>query len=248
MKEFILPDLPAAEKEKLAAQAVSALESFNEINSNGGVHAMLLKYNGHEWVDDSEPRFVADLHFPKGDRIDYETGSQYFYHCHREDYETEEHGHFHTFVRKSGWGDAVLKDVPEAEKFDCNPMTHLICVALNRVGMPIRLFTVNRWVARETMFEPQQMHKFVDNFDAKNAKGDENLSALDNFVTSLLTVFSPQIKYLQEQRDVVMAAEIEKYNGEDNPYLAKEIEELSSIDISLENQIGWIMSFEEDAA
>ncbi len=38
-------------------------------------------------------------HYPKGDRIDYDTGAQYFYHCHRESEETEEHGHFHCFLR-----------------------------------------------------------------------------------------------------------------------------------------------------
>ena len=255
MTQFSYPDLGAQAQAELSNHAVGALEALKSINARGGVHALLLKHNNHEWKDGAEPKFIADFHFPKGDRIDYETGSQYFYHCHREDYETEEHGHFHVFIRKKakqegcGWPEGVeLLDVPEADKFIASPMTHLVCIAMNRSGMPIRLFTVNRWVTRETMFAPDQMKDFAKKFDATNAKGDAELHTLDHFITHVMALFNPQIEYLLDQRDVKMANAIAAHSGDDNPYLSKDIEELSSLDIALEAQVAWLMDADEDAA
>ena len=46
--------------------------------------------------------FLEWDHYPKGDVVDWETHSQYYYHAHPKKNRPGEHGHFHTFLRYKG--------------------------------------------------------------------------------------------------------------------------------------------------
>ena len=83
---------------------------------------------------------LAMEHYPPSDVRDDEQGLQFFYHCHRAG--GVEHGHVHLFAhatrtgrRRRGAGTGPLSDP-----------SHLIAVGLDARGLPISLFTVNRWV------------------------------------------------------------------------------------------------------
>lgn len=52
-----------------------------------------------EVLKDQGP-FIELEHYPKDDVFDDESHSQYYYHTHRSD--SQEHGHFHTFLRAGG--------------------------------------------------------------------------------------------------------------------------------------------------
>jgi hypothetical protein len=179
-------------------------------------------------------------HYPKGDRIDHATGAQYFYHCHREDMDKEEHGHFHCFLR--------YKHIPKRrkptpladwDKYINNPMTHLVAIAMNRYGQPIRLFTVNRWVTSETWYDAHHIPSFLKKFKM-SLTDDPYWQVLDQWVDGILKIFSPQIAWLHNQRDKIMVKHALEHPHQ-NIYEDKTIEELSEISIDLKTQIQWLI-------
>ncbi len=230
---FSLPILSDYKREKLTACAMRLLESQQQLHAeHQGLHAFMLANSLHE---DEEP-FTAMRHYPKGDRIDYESGGQYFYHCHRENFETEEHGHFHVFIRASGWPKSYrLPAIPERDKYSDNPMTHVISIGLNRHGQPIRLFTVNRWVSQECWFEAERLRRMSQKFSL-NVQKNEQWKLLDDWIENLVHLFMPQTLWLQQQRD-----EMVKDIVSADPYHDTDFEELSSLSINLEQQIQWLM-------
>jgi len=91
---FTLPPLTSWQKTKLLHYAEQVLSSQQQMQTHTGkniLHYTLLKKRKH----------IRLQHYPLGDRIDLKTGGQYFYHCHRENFTSSEHGHFHCFLRKT---------------------------------------------------------------------------------------------------------------------------------------------------
>ncbi len=238
---FTLPNITNYRREKLTGHAMAVLEAQAALNEQGGILNFLHTHSGQEGDG-----FYSWLHYPKGDRIDYKTGGQYMYHCHREDFETEEHGHFHTFVRKVGWPKGMSRaQLPDKERFAKHPMTHVICIAMNRVGKPIRLFTVNRWVANDTWFEAKKLARLTKKFACRPEKEAELWAPMDTWLENMMHLFQPQVLWLQEQRDAEMkrliAQDTKNYPETHYPYQDKAIEELSSLPISIEGQVQWLM-------
>ena len=233
---FTLPPLTQWHKARMlnyAKQVLGAQHSMMTAKGKNIIHYTLQKKRRHIQLN----------HYPKGDRIDKKTGAQYFYHCHREDYEQEEHGHFHCFLR--------YKHIPKRIKpmrltdwdtYIDNPMTHLIAIAMNRYGYPIRLFTVNRWVTSEVVYEAKHTPHFLNRFKM-TLTDDPYWQILDQWIEGFLKIFSPQIVWLLHQRDALMAQHNAE-NPNENAYTNHELEELSSIPINLTEQIQWIMTDE----
>lgn len=236
-QSFSFPDITDYARNKLVAHVSHVLETQAALNAQGGVLNFL-----HAYGEQEGEGFCAMKHYPKGDRIDYVNGGQYLYHCHRENLETEEHGHFHCFIRKAGLPKSVKPmNLPDKAKYmDCM-MTHLVAIAVNRVGQPIRLFTVNRWVGHDTWFEAEKMQRFIKRFKVRPEKELERWSLMDLWVESIVHAFAPQVAWLQEVRDIEMARLI-KEQPDNYIYEDKKVEELSSIEISLEAQVNWLMS------
>lgn len=231
--EFTLPELSTWRKKVMLGYASQVLEAQQQMTTLKGkniVHYTLKKKRRHERMS----------HYPKGDRIDRTTGAQYFYHCHRENYESTEHGHFHCFLR--------YKFIPKSIKptpledwdlyFD-NPMAHLVAIAMNQFGQPIRLFTVNRWVTSEVWYDAQHVPNFLKRFKM-NLTDDPYWQILDNWVEGMLHLFAPQIAWLHQARD----KQVEQYQqskGVANPYIDLDLEDLSEISIDLKKQVEWII-------
>lgn len=233
-------------REKMIARATQHLQAHQQMMQWNGPHEFMLQHSGHEAEQEG---FVSDWHYPKGDRIDFDSGGQYFYHCHRENMETEEHGHFHVFIRQKGWPKSwSLAPIPERKLYLDNPMTHIVAIGLNRYAQPIRLFMVNRWVSRETWFEAEKMKRIIKRYDLSSVKNerpktgdqDPKWQVMDQWVEHLVHLFAPQIQWLYEQRDMQMKKHVAHAMPDENPYLNHSIEELASIDISLEQQIAWL--------
>ena len=184
-------------------------------------------------------KFIGYTHYPKGDRIDYQSGSQYYYHCHRENTDTDEHGHFHCFTRYKAIPKRIKpKALADWDKYIDSPMTHVIAISMNRYGQPIRLFTVNRWVTEETWYDAKHVNHFTKNF-ALEVEGDAHWQPLDRWLEAMVHVFAPQIEWLQHQRDHKIAS-LQKKHPRKNIYDDESVEELSSVSISLEKQIAWL--------
>lgn len=232
--EFNLPKLTNWYKKKYLHFASQILNAQQQMTTDAGknlLHYTLNTLERHEHMS----------HYPKGDRIDKNSGAQYFYHCHREDFEKGEHGHFHCFLRYKHIPKKI-KPTPlsDWDKYIENPMTHLVAIGMSQTGMPIRLFTVNRWVTSEIWYDALHTLKFVKRFKMDQNQ-DPYWSILDKWVEGVIQLFTPQITSLHQERDKIIQSHIQT-NPEQNIFMNKEIEELSSININLKKQIEWVIA------
>jgi hypothetical protein len=186
-----------------------------------------------------EGTFYEWDHFPAGDIYDPVSGAQYFYHAHGAapknvgdegkfhnlmppahsgaQRRASEHGHFHTFLRPAG------SDTP----------CHVIAIAMDYHGRPNRLFTVNRWVTEEGWADAPLLIALLDRFAIDQPRPSR---WVNRWLGALLRLFRPQIEDLLRQRDQAIAEWSRRHPGVD-PYLARELEILSQLDISLTAQI-----------
>jgi hypothetical protein len=183
--------------------------------------------------------FVQWEHYPEDDVIDHDSHSQYFYHTHapdeRRDPWGDEHGHFHTFLRRKGMpADVAPVRVPnEAEpETEAQANCHLVAISMNRAGYPNGLFTVNRWVTGDTWYAAEDVIRFLPRFGIDLALPSWPVNV---WITEMLRLFRPQIELLLRKRDAAIAAWAAKHPGE-TPYDAEEIEVLSWDSIAVDKQ------------
>ena len=232
--QFILPALSPWKKKRFLKFAQQVLQAQHQMQKSDGktiIHHTLRDQPIHERLS----------HYPKGDRIDQSTGAQYFYHCHREDYETEEHGHFHCFLRYKHIPKHIKPSkLPDWDKYIENPMTHLVTIGMNRLGQPIRLFSVNRWVTSEVTYDAKHTPNFLRRF--KMTKQDDPYwQVLDQWVEGMLHLFAPQIEWLNLERDKVYQ-NFHMNHPEINAYEHEPLEEISEIKIDINQQVQWIIN------
>lgn len=234
--EFNLPEITKHQKSKYLRYARQVLEAHQQMVSSKGknmIHYTLEKNRSHQHMD----------HYPKGDRIDNDTGAQYFYHCHRENYETEEHGHFHCFLRYKHIPKQIRpRALTDWDKNIDNPMTHIVAIAMNRYGQPIRLFSVNRWISYEVWYDAKHTLSFIKQF--KMTKQD-NLywQVVDRWVEGMLHLFAPQIQWINNARDMTISHYKTVY-PDSNIYEDHRLDLLSEIPINLNKQIQWLLEMD----
>jgi hypothetical protein len=133
--------------------------------------------------------FYEFNHYPEGDVYDPTTGAQYYYHAHRS--VTGEHGHFHTFVRRSPTAGAA--SLP----------THLIAISIDEYGEPRALFAVNRWVTDEAWLPATGAIRLLPRFAIRLSAPDATANA---WITGMLQLYRPDIETLLRHRDSVIDA------------------------------------------
>ncbi|KTD63134.1 hypothetical protein Lsan_1488 [Legionella santicrucis] len=231
--EFNLPQLSRWHKKAYLGYAQQVLEAQQLMTANKGKSIL-------HYALKNKRRFERMSHYPQGDRIDHKTGAQYFYHCHRENYESTEHGHFHCFLRYKHIPKSI-KPVPltDWDRYIDNPMTHLVAIGMNQFGHPIRLFTVNRWVTSEIWYDSEHTARLIKRYKM-NLINDPYWQVLDKWVEGILHIFIPQILWLHQERDKRILQHQANCSAE-NAYMDYDLEELSEISIDLKNQIEWII-------
>ena len=183
--------LPRSKLQEMAKAADDVLEALRVMGKAGtNPVAQVLKHQGE---------FVESDHYPTGDVYDDESAAQYYYHAHRA--ETGEHGHFHTFLRAKGFP-SKFKPAPYSGKakrpLGKNALSHLVAVSMDRSGLPIGLFTTNRWVTGETFYAAADVITMLDRFDIDHT---HPCLATNRWISALLRLFRPQIEILLLQRD-----------------------------------------------
>ncbi|MEM9422504.1 MAG: hypothetical protein AAF986_08370, partial [Pseudomonadota bacterium] len=183
------------------------------------------------------PEFIEWEHMPPEDAYDHESHSQFYYHAHAKSedgtgHHDDEHGHFHLFLRGPGmpqaYTPAPLPDVNvPTNRHDIN--THLIGIGMNEMGVPTKLFTVNRWVTAETWFSADDIIALLPSFEMDTTVPSWPLNL---WLTNMVTLFRPHIEQLIRQRDASIAKWQEKHPAE-NSYEDRRLEVTSSIDIDL---------------
>jgi hypothetical protein len=153
--------------------------------------------------------------YPEGEVYDPKGHAQYFFHAHPANVrQAPEHGHFHTFLRAEGMpvGLAPLL-LPELAVADVVPLapqaaplkrgtreevSHLIAIAIDVRGEPIRLFTTNRWVTGETWYRAEDVILMLDRFVIDEAQPS---ALLNRWIGAIIQLFRPQIAGLLRARD-----------------------------------------------
>jgi len=173
-------------------------------------------------------------HYPRGDVYDFHSHAQYYFHTHRDD----EYGHFHTFLRPRGMPEGIAPADPADRRppGDNDALSHLVAVSIDHGGAPAELFTTNRWVTAETWYRAADVAAMLPRFQIDH----ERPSVLANrWISSLLTLFRPQIEHLLVARD----ARIEdcRHRLPGIPVLEdRELEVTSRMAINIDRQIAAI--------
>lgn len=171
----------------LAAQAASAsVAAFSEATATWG---SLIQ----SWIQGRE--VVEYEHYPPDDVVDPRRGSQFYYHSHRDG--DLEHGHVHLFWHATASGRRRRLRAGQASWTRTAP-SHLLAISLDARGLPVGLFTVNRWVTDGHWFDAATTMSFVDRF-ALELEGDHASSA--RWITAFVRLYRPSIRTLLEERD-----------------------------------------------
>lgn len=185
--------------------------------------------------------FYQWQHYPKGDVYDRDNGSQYYYHAHPKASRPGEHGHFHTFLRASGMprgmepvpygGEAVWPLGPES-------LSHLVAISMDKKGFPTGLFTVNRWVTGDAWYDADDVCTMIDRFAIDHAQPSW---PVNRWITGMVGLFSPLMKDLVRERDLVVAGWRKEHPDQD-VFEDRNLEIVSVAEISVDRQIGRLRS------
>jgi hypothetical protein len=206
----VLGSLSAARLELMAVAGRELTTAERALARHGGnVVSRLLR--------DAGP-FCEWDHYPPGDVRDPVHGAEYFYHAHPAGQRpAREHGHFHTFLR-AGRDD---------------PLHHLVAVAMDQRGRPIRLFTVNRWVTEDSWVEADRLIQLLDRFTLDLVRPSR---WVNRWLAALPRLFRPQVEMLLRERDASVAAWRQAHPGAD-PLELRELEVLSELAIDVPAQL-----------
>jgi len=179
-----------------------------------------------------EDTFYEFDHCPPGDIYDSETHSQYYYHAHR----AGEHGHFHTFLRQRGMPEGVRpveQSVAGDMKDRDDTLSHIVAISMDRRGLPIELFTTNRWVTAENWYAAPDVCAMIDRFRIDHAQPSWPVNL---WISAMIRLFRPQIEALLYERDAVVADWKKQHPGED-VFEDRELDLPSRMEISVDRQI-----------
>lgn len=127
--------------------------------------------------------FVEWQHHPNNDAVDALHDTEFYYHAHaKSERLTNEHGHFHVFVRNQA-----------GRRFH-----HLIGISLDTRGMPIRLFLTNQWVTGETWTDSQRILPLLARFQC-SVRG--RLAPVSRWITGMVHLYCQDITALHRRRD-----------------------------------------------
>jgi len=236
--ERYLATLPAAELRTMQEAGGLVIECYRVLaKTEDNIVGELLK---------TEENFFEWDHYPDGDVYDTESHSQYYYHAHPPEERPGEHGHFHTFLRPSGMPAGCLPaplDDYEAPEDPDDALSHLVSISMESKGLPVKLFTTNRWVTDEVWYKAEDVCRFVRLFDIDHAQPSWPVNL---WMTNLMILFRPQILELLVQRDATVADWVEKH-ADRNVYKDHELEVTSEIDIDVDAQMSAIATCLETA-
>lgn len=174
-------------------------------------------------------------HYPDGDIYDSITHSQYYYHAHPPEERPGEHGHFHTFIRPKGMPEGIkpapVPDYEAPEDPDDN-LSHIIAVSMDGAGLPIKLFTTNRWVTGEIWYTAADVHRLIGLFHIDHAQPSWPVNL---WITSIVQLFDPQIRALVNRRDQVISEWAESHPGS-SVFEDRDLEVTSECDIDIDAQ------------
>ena len=146
----------------------------------------------------------------------------YFYHAHAmHGAAGQEHGHFHLFAQLGA-------DAGGTPRY-----THLVAVGVDARGLPLRLFTTNRWVTDETWLPAKRVIALTAKIAAAGVRDD---SGVQHWLRLQLGVFAPQIAELLRHRDRRMELRLQR-GGRPGLFEDRRLHVISQCQVSVEHQL-----------
>ena len=167
-----------------------------------------------------------------------------------------EHGHFHTFLRARGMPPGVrplvmpefaIADNPAAPNAplipsapqssaeeEGEPWSHLVAIALDAAGRPLRFFTTNRWVTGETWYPAADVVAMLERFVVAPAAP---APLLNRWLTALLGLYRPILAELILARDAAVMDWRRRRRAKVHVFDDRRLEVTSSLAIDLDSQI-----------
>lgn len=130
-------------------------------------------------------RFEHWRHYPAADARDARHGSQFYFHAHEQARGPGEHGHFHLFQRSATPGS----------------FHHLVALAIDALGQPLRWFTTNAWVTGEQWLAAPALCRMLPHYTLVQ-RG--RLAPLARWLQALVRLHAQEIARLLRQRDAVL--------------------------------------------
>lgn len=221
-----LARLPTERLEDMSAAADEVIETLRVLGKAGlNTVGRMLEHQGD---------FIEEQHYPSDDVFDRETASQYYYHAHRS--ESGEHGHFHTFLRAAAIPDAIQPapydgDTPPPSGTDA--ICHFVAISMDANGLPVGLFTTNRWVTAETFYSAPDAIALLGKFRVDHAKP---CWATNRWISAMMRLYRPQIETLLTARDAAIA-DWKRRHPDRDVFEDRELEVTSEIAIDLDADI-----------
>ncbi len=104
---------------------------------------------------------------------------------------------------------------------------------MDRRGVPIALFTTNRWVTAENWYAAEDVCAMVDRFRIDHAQPSW---PTNRWVSAMFRLFRPQIVELVERRDAVVAA-WQKEHPDRDVFEDRKLDLPSRVEISVTEQL-----------
>ncbi len=145
------------------------------------------------WIEGRE--VVEFEHYPPDDLVDTRSGSQFYYHSHRDG--DLEHGHLHLFWHATASGRRRYLR-PGRRRWTRTAPTHLIAISLDARGLPVALFTVNLWVTDGHWFDAATTMSQVGHFEMGDIEGHEHAC---RWLSGFVRLYRPLIDDLLVKRD-----------------------------------------------
>lgn len=209
----------------------------------------MLVLNCHRVLAKTDDTIVGELlkdhdgfyewkHYPRGDAYDPESHCQYYYHTHSIGDREAEHGHFHCFLDYDARPDGlmpILMPAPD-EDGDTETLSHLVGISMDEMSIPVRLFTVNRWVTDEVLYKAEDMIGMIDNFEIDTAQPSWPVNV---WVSAMVQLYYPQVCELLTLRDRAFEDWQAGHPGESREEMWEnhDLEVTSVIEISVDDQI-----------
>lgn len=151
---------------------------------------------------------VQWAHYPMDDAIDEKSGYQWFYHTHgTEDRRVDHaHGHIHLFAKRSLWSRRLQSKHEKAFQMLCGstPLLantcHLLAIGFDAKGLPVSLFTVNRWVTGDALLSRQLTLNLLQKMQINSG-----YLHVDAVITSVIQLCFDEITALMTMRDKSLA-------------------------------------------
>jgi hypothetical protein len=117
---------------------------------------------------------------------------------------------------------------------DNDEPSHLVAIAMDADGEPVRLFTTNRWVTGETWYAAADVTSMLDRFVIDLAAPS---APLDRWLTAMFRLFKPQMRALVQARDDAVMSWRRRHRGKVHVFEDRRLEITSALDIDLDDQI-----------